>query len=162
MAGTYCKITPTSTNTNTIANTEDLLIEIASNANKQIKIKKIEICADRGVTTTTADGYFLIRILEESAAGSGGAAQSKVKLDVNSATSTASAVAKNGTTNFSLGTVANVWDIITLPQNFGTWQFVAIDDDDKYVPTTGNIFTISVKCPATSQGVAAYVEWEED
>jgi len=75
MAGTYCKITPTSTNTNTVADTEDLLVEIASNSAKQIKIKKIEVCADRGVTTTTADGYFKIRILEESAAGSGGGSQ---------------------------------------------------------------------------------------
>lgn len=121
------------------ANTESLAVEIDAPANVELRIRKIRISASDGTDTTVPDYYTKVRLVVESAAGTGGSSFTPVPNDA-SAPAAASTV---NTGPFTLGTVSKTID--TLSIHSGTdFNWEAKDEDDKIVIAPGGIFGLTL------------------
>ena len=120
-------------------NADKLAIEIAAAANTTIKIKKIRVSHGNGTGTATTDYYKSVKLVRESAGGSGGTAYTPVKLNASSADSTATV--KTGP--FTVGTITDTINVFSV--HSGTdFLWSAADEDDKITVAPGGIFAIVV------------------
>ena len=118
---------------------DQIAVEIDAPANKEIKIKKIRIMHDDGTGTTTADYHTRVKLVRESAAGSGGASYTPIPIDANAPAATSTVNINSG--SFLPGTISNTIDTISL--HSGTdffWQ--AESEDDKIVVAASGIFAV--------------------
>lgn len=116
-----------------------VVAQITSPANTEIKIKKIRITPTDGTDTTVNDFHRNIKLLTESAAGTGGTAYTPIDIDDNNT----AAVSTVKTGPMGIGTISATIDQISL--HSGTdffWQ--AADEDDKIVIKPGEIFGLVV------------------
>jgi len=121
------------------ANSESLAVEIDAPANTEIRIRKIRIMASDGTDTTVPDYYTKVKLLIESAAGTGGTSFTPVPKDANAPA--AASTVKTGP--FTLGTVSSTIDIQSI--HSGTdFNWEARDEDDKITIAPGGIFAISL------------------
>jgi len=121
------------------ANTESLAVEIDAPTNVEIRIRKIRITASDGTDTTVPDYYTKLRLVIESAAGSGGTTFTPVPNDANAPA--AASTVKTGP--FTIGTVSSTID--TLSVHSGTdFNWEAKDEDDKIVIAPGGIFAVTL------------------
>lgn len=117
------------------ANTDSLAIEIDAATNTTIKIRKIRVSTDDGTGLLVDDFYREIRLVRESAAGSGGSTYTPINIDGNNNPSVSTV--KTGA--FTPGTTSATIDAISI--HAGTdFYWSAADEDDKIVVTPGGIF----------------------
>ena len=120
-------------------NTDKLAIEITAPSNTTIKIKKIRVSHGNGTGTITTDYYKTVKLVRESAAGTGGTSYTPVKMNANSVDSTATV--KTGP--FTVGTITDTVNILSV--HSGTdFLWSAADENDKIVVSPGGIFGIVV------------------
>lgn len=123
--------------------TDKLAIEIDAPANKTIKIRQIKVVYGDGTAAASADFHRKVKVVTESAAGSGGASYTPVPLDQ---TVPASASTVN-TGAFTVGTIDQTLDVNSQhSSNSFIWK--AVDEDDKIVLKPGSIFAIVVNTAA--------------
>src|SRR6266496_5758450 len=121
------------------ANTDSLAIEIDAPANTTIKIRRIRITHDDGTATTSSDYFRKVKLVTESAAGSGGSAYTPIPVDANGPAS----ISTVNTGAFTVGTIDKTIDINSVHSATDyLWQ--ACDEDDKIVVTGGGIFGIII------------------
>jgi len=120
-------------------NTDTLAIELDAPTNVTVKIRRIRVMHSDGTATVSADYYRKVKIITESAGGTGGSTFTPIARDAN-ATPAISTV-KTGLT--ALGTVDKTVDIYaTHSTNDFIWQ--AVDEDDKIVVKPGIFFGIVI------------------
>jgi len=114
-------------------------MELDAAANDSIKIRRIRIMHGDGTATVSADYHRKVKLITESAGGTGGSTFTPVAKDANA--TAASTTCKTSLT--AVGTIDKTLDIQS--QHSATdfiWQ--AADEDDKIVIKPGGIFGIVV------------------
>lgn len=152
----------TATSRNAI-NTEDIFVELALST-VAFKIKRIVVRLGDGTETVGVDNNFRVRVATMQTAGSGGTTATEVNRDAGGDAADVVATVKNGTTNFTLGTVNTVNDQI-VKNGRETYEWIAKDEDDaiRTHPTTasGNLFAVIIQSAVVSQLFTVTVEWDE-
>lgn len=123
------------------ANTDTLAIEIDAPANTTLKIRKIRISHDDGTGTVSADYYRKVKLVFESAAGSGGSSYTPIPVDSNAPASGATVNINSG--SFILGTVSATLDIQS-QHSSSDFVWEAVDEQDKIIVAPGGIFGVTV------------------
>lgn len=118
-------------------NIDKLAVEITAAANTTVKIKKVRVFHDDGTGLVTADYHKKVKLVRESAAGTGGGAYTPIKLDANAAAS--SSTVKTGV--FTVGTVSDTVENLSVHNNTD-FYWSAADEDDKIVIAPGGIFAV--------------------
>ena len=128
------------------AATDVLAIEIDAPANTTVKIRKILINHGDGTQTNgtgVPDYHRKIKIITESAGGTGGTSYTPVKLDQNAPAAQSTVKTKLS----ALGTTDATFDINSQhTSNSFVWQ--AVDEDDKIVIKAGNFFGVVINTAA--------------
>jgi hypothetical protein len=124
--------------TNSFASaTDNLAVEITAASNTTLKIKKIRIFHSNGTDLSAQDYYRRVKLVRESAAGTGGSSFTPIALDGNNTPSTSTV--KTG--SFTVGTIRDTIDIIS-PHSATDFYWSAAEEDDKIVVAPGGIFGI--------------------
>lgn len=121
------------------ANSDNLALEITAPAGTSLKIRKIRIMADDGTSTTTPDYHKKVKLVRESAGGTGGTSYTPIDLDAISAAS--AATVKTGLT--TVGTISETIDVLSI-HSATDFYWQAYDEDDMITIAAGGIFGIVV------------------
>ena len=119
---------------------DNLAIEIDAAANVTLKIKRIRIMHNDGTATASSDYYHRIKLITESAGGTGGSSFTPIPINSNSTASTATV--KTGLT--AVGTIDKTIDTMSI-HNTTDFEWKALDEDDKITIKPGSLFGIVVK-----------------
>jgi hypothetical protein len=131
--------------TNFLIGTDQLAIEIDAPANTTLKITQINVSIGDGTATASSDFYRKVKIVTESAAGTGGTSYTPAALDANQPASASTVTVNNGA--FAVGTIANTIDVNSQHStNSFVWR--AVDEDDKIVVAAGGIFGVVLNTAA--------------
>lgn len=142
-------------------NTEDSFVELSSTAS-MLQIKRVRVRFGDG-TATEVDHQFRIRMVRKSAAGAGGVAGTKVKIDIMSPAAAATCNVKTGTTNFTTGTVTDQLDIIIMNTR-GIFEWIPRDQEE-LISTDGTattIFSVLLQSPVATEKYQVSVYWAEN
>lgn len=127
--------------------TDSLAIEITAPANKYVKIRKIRVFTSDGTDTTSFDHNKKVKLITESAAGSGGTSYTPITLNANDPASVCTVNIAPATTAFTIGTISTTIDIFSIHSDSGfIWH--ASDEGDKISIAPGGIFGVTVNPPA--------------
>ena len=118
-------------------NEDNLAIEIAAASNTTVKIKQIRVMTDDGTRVDTIDHYKSVKLVRESAAGTGGSSYTPIKRDPSSAAS--GSTVKTGA--FVVGTVSETIDSLSV-HSVTDFYWSAADEEDKITVEPGGIFGI--------------------
>jgi len=142
-------------------NTEDSFVELSSTAS-MLKIKRVRARFGDG-TATEVDHQFRIRLTRKSAAGTGGVAGTKVKIDIMGPAAAATCNIKTGTTNFTVGTVVDTVDQI-VQNTRGIYEFIPRDEDEIITcdGTATTIFCVLLQSSVATEKYQVTVFWAED
>ena len=119
--------------------TDQLAIEITAPSTREIKIRQIRVTIGDGTATATSDFHRKIKIITESAAGTGGASYTPIALDQNMPASTATV----NTGAFTVGTIDNTIDVNS-QHSTNSYKWQAVDEDDKIVIKAAGIFGVTI------------------
>jgi hypothetical protein len=121
------------------SNEDSIAIEIDTPANTTVKIKKIRVMHDDGTATVTSDYHRDVKLIRETAAGTGGTSFTPIKLDGSATTSLCTV--KTGP--MKTGTIGDTVDNLSV-HCVTDFYWSAVDDDDKIVVSPGDIFAVVV------------------
>jgi hypothetical protein len=142
---------------NSSANTVDTFIEIDLPASQIAKIKRIRVSH----TLAAQDGQTRIILCRKSATGAGTtAAMTEVKKNPLAPAALAVGTIKSGTNTWAAGTITDTLDEIQVNTR-GIWEWVARDEDDYIVTTSGEIFGVNIACSVASMTIKVTIEWVE-
>jgi len=155
-------VTVNATSNGTI-NTEDIFVELALSG-VAYKIKRVRVRLGDGTATAGVDNDFKVFLKSMQTAGTGGTTSTEVPRHTAGDAADVVATVKNTTTNFTLGTLNNIFDTV-VKNGRETYEWIPIDEDDTIIthPTTasGNLFIVSLQSAVVSQTFQVTVEWEE-
>lgn len=127
--------------------TDTLAIEITAPANKSVKVRKIRVFTSDGTDTTSFDHNKKVKLIAESAAGSGGTSYTPITLNANDPASVSTVNIAPSSGSFTIGTVSTTIDIFSVHSDTGFFWHAA-DEGDKVTIAPGGIFGITVNPPA--------------
>jgi hypothetical protein len=142
--------------TNSSANTEDTFIELKAAASTSLLIKRVRV----SVNTAASDDVFTVRLLRNSAAGSGGGAYTPLKKRQLAPASTVTCNVKQTTSAFSVGSNTDVPDRVNV-NGRAIWEWIPRGSEEFIETASAAYFAVGIACSAASKKVDVTVEWEE-
>lgn len=127
--------------------TDTLAIEITAPANQSVKIRKIRVFTSDGTDTTSFDHNKKVKLVLESAAGSGGSSYTPITLNANDPASVSTVNVAPSSGSFTLGTISSTIETISVHSDTGLYWHAA-DEGDKITIPPGGIFGVTVNPPA--------------
>ena len=147
---------------NSVANTEDVFIEVKAATGVVFKVKRVRVGFSDGTATAGVDNHFRIKLARWDTTTAGtSSAFTPIKRNINLNAATSTCKIKSGTTALALGT-GNVETLdLIAPNGRALYEWLARDDDDMWVVKAASCFAVVIQSSVVSQKFTASCDWVE-
>lgn len=148
---------------NSVANTDDVFVELKAPSAITIKVKRVRVGFSDGTATAGVDNHFRIKLMRWDTTTAGtSTAFTPIKRNANAPISvlpaSGSCKIKSGTTALALGTTnVETVDIVS-PNGRALYEWLARDDDDMIVVKPASCFAVVLASAVTAQKFTVSVD----